>query len=53
MPAVNQYTLQGERFSRLVRGEPTTERPLELAYAGMRVLDAIRRSHESGGWEDV
>jgi predicted dehydrogenase len=53
VPAVNQYTIQGERFSRLVRGEPTTERPLELAHAGMRVLDAIRRSHESGGWEDV
>ena len=53
VPAINQYTIQGERFSRLIRDELTTEWPLELALAGMRVLDAIRRSHESGGWEDV
>jgi len=50
---VNQYALQAERFSRLVRGEPAAEFPIELAVANMRVLDALRRSGESRGWEDV
>ena len=45
---VNQYRLQGERFSRLVRGEPARSRPLEDAAANMRVLDALRRSVETG-----
>ncbi len=53
MPAVNQYTLQGERFSKLVRGEPVAEWPLENAVANMRVLDALYRSADSGRWEEV
>jgi predicted dehydrogenase len=50
---VNQYKLQAERFSRLVRGEPAPAFPIELAIANMRVLDALRRSGESHAWEDV
>lgn len=46
---VNQYRLQGERFSRLIRGaEPARSRPLEDAAANMRVLDALRESAETG-----
>jgi predicted dehydrogenase len=52
-PAVNQYALQAERFSRLVRGEKAQQFPIELAIANMRVLDALRRSAESRTWEDV
>ena len=50
---VNQYTLQAERFSRLVRGEKAQAFPIELGIANMRVLDALRRSGASGGWENV
>jgi predicted dehydrogenase len=50
---VNQYRLQAERFSRLVRGEDAPAFPIELAIANMRVLDALRRSGESRTWEDV
>jgi hypothetical protein len=52
-PAVNQYQLQGERFSRLVRGENVPSFPIETAIANMRVLDALRRSHTSGKFEKV
>jgi predicted dehydrogenase len=50
---VNQYTLQAERFSRLVRGESAPAFPIELAIANMRALDALRRSAESRTWENV
>ena len=50
---VDQYGLQGEAFSRAVRtGEPL-EFPLEDALANMRVLDALYRSGEEGGWTAV
>jgi predicted dehydrogenase len=51
--AVNQYALQGERFSRLVRGENVPSFPIELAIANMRVLDALRRSRNSKTFEKV
>jgi predicted dehydrogenase len=50
---VNQYRLQGERFSRLVRGHAARAWPLESAVANMRVIDALRRSSTSGRWESV
>ncbi len=50
---VNQYRLQAERFSRLVRGEPAVERPIEDALANMRALDALRRAARSGRIEEV
>lgn len=53
LDAVNQYTLQAERFSRLVRGEPAPRWPLENAAANMRIIDALFRSGESGRFETV
>ncbi len=50
---VDQYALQGERFSRLVRGEAVAAWPLETALANMRVIDALYRSGESGAWQAV
>jgi predicted dehydrogenase len=47
----DQYTLQGDDFSRVVLGEKTLDWPLEDAIANMRVIDAIFRSIESKGWE--
>jgi predicted dehydrogenase len=40
-PPVNQYTLQAERFSALVRGENVPAFPIETSIANMRVLDAL------------
>ncbi|HVX98914.1 MAG TPA: Gfo/Idh/MocA family oxidoreductase [Pseudorhodoplanes sp.] len=52
-PPVNQYQLQAERFSRLVRGETASQFPIETAIANMRVIDALRRSRDSRAWETV
>ena len=48
---VNQFTLQGDRFSDAVRGQGAVPVPLEDAIANMTVLDALFRSAESGRWE--
>lgn len=50
---VDQYRLQSDRFSQLVRGADVPTWPLETAVANMVVLDAIYRSGESGQWERV
>ncbi len=50
---INQYTLQGDHFARVIRGEALLEFPLEDACRNMAVIDAIYRSGESGGWETV
>ena len=47
----DQYTLQGDAFSRAVLGETPLEYPIEDAIANMRVLDALFRSAKSGRWE--
>jgi predicted dehydrogenase len=47
----DQYTLQGDAFSRAVRGEASLEFPIEDAIANMRAIDAIFRSAQSGRWE--
>jgi predicted dehydrogenase len=48
---VDQYTLQGDAVSRAILGQAPLEFPLEDAIANMRVIDAIFRSGERGGWE--
>ena len=50
---INQYRLQGEHFARLVRGGAELAFPLEDAVKNMAVIDALYRSGESGGWEEV
>ena len=50
---VDQYRLQAERFGRQVRGAASSRWPLETGVANLRVLDALRRSGESGRWETV
>ena len=49
--ACDQYTLQGDLFSRAVRAGGPAPVPLEDAVANMAVLDALVRSAESGRWE--
>jgi predicted dehydrogenase len=51
--ACDQYTIQGDAFSRAIRegGQPPV--PLEDALKNMAVIDAVFRSAETGKWEDV
>jgi predicted dehydrogenase len=50
-PVCDQYTLQGDAFSRAVTGKAPLEFPIEDAVLNMRVIDALFRSAERGSWE--
>lgn len=50
-PVVDQYTIQGDEFSRAVRGQRDVPVPLEDAIANMAVIEAIFRAADSGRWE--
>jgi len=51
--AVNQYTLQAERFADAVRGRGAVPVSLEDALGNMLALDALFRAADSGRWEKV
>jgi predicted dehydrogenase len=51
-PAADQYTMQGDAFSRAVLEGGEVPVPLEEAIANMAVIEAIFRSGESGRWEE-
>lgn len=53
VPANDQYTSQGEAFSRRVREESPTTGPLLDAITNMRIIDAVFRSADSGRFETV
>jgi predicted dehydrogenase len=46
----DQYTLQGDAFSRMILGQEQQEFGIEDAVANMRVLDALVASDKAGGW---
>ena len=48
----DQYTVQGDLFSRAVREGGAQPIPLEDAVRNMAVIEAIFRSAESGSWEE-
>ena len=50
-PVCDQYTIQGDVFSRAIRGEGEVPVPLEDAIRNMAVIDALVRSAKSGRWE--
>ena len=50
-PACDQYTIQGDLFSRAIREGGAVPVPLEDALKNMAVIEAIFRSGESGKWE--
>jgi predicted dehydrogenase len=50
-PICDQYTLQGDAFSRAIMDGTPLEFPIEDAIANMRVIDALFRSAKSGAWE--
>ena len=51
LPAVDQYTLQGDHFVRAVRGIEPFPISLEDSVANMSTIDAIFRSADTGRWE--
>ena len=53
LAASDQYMLQGEVFSRAVRGEIELPYGVEDAVRNMRALDALFRSEKSGRWEAI
>jgi predicted dehydrogenase len=50
-PVCDQYTIQGDLFSRAIRGDGEVPVPLEDAIRNMAVIDALVKSAESGRWE--
>jgi len=50
-PTCDQYTIEGDRFSRAVRENLEIPVPLADAVNNMAVIEAIFRSIESGRWE--
>jgi predicted dehydrogenase len=53
LPAADQYQLEAEAFSLLLRGEAAASWGLEDALAQLRVIDALWRSEQSARWEAV
>ncbi|MBX3622516.1 MAG: Gfo/Idh/MocA family oxidoreductase [Rhizobacter sp.] len=53
LPACDQYTLQGDAFSKAVRGEMPLPYGVDDAVQNMRVIEAMFRSEQSGRWEAV
>jgi len=49
--ACDQYTIQGDRFSRAIREGAPPPVPLEDSLRNMAVIDAVFRSAETGRWE--
>ncbi|HTM36394.1 MAG TPA: Gfo/Idh/MocA family oxidoreductase [Terriglobales bacterium] len=50
-PVRDQYTIQGDLFSRAIRENGEVPVPLSEAIKNMAVIEAAFRSAESGGWE--
>jgi predicted dehydrogenase len=51
MPVCNKFTLEFDAFSRAILSDGNVPVTLESALGNMKVLDALRRSGESGSWE--
>jgi predicted dehydrogenase len=50
-PVCDQYTRQGDAFSRAIINATPLEFPIEDAILNMRVIDALFRSAKNGSWE--
>jgi len=50
-PTTNQYTIQGDVFSKAIQEDGEVPVPLENAVANMRVIEAVLRSGATGRWE--
>jgi predicted dehydrogenase len=52
-PVCDQYTIQGDAFSRAVRGKGEVPMPVEESIKNMAVIEAVFRAGTSGKWEEV
>jgi predicted dehydrogenase len=52
-PVCDQYTIQGDLFSRAIREGGEVPTPLEDSVRNMMVIEAIVESHETGRWQPV
>jgi len=50
LPICDQYTIQGDLFSRAVLEDQPVPTPIEDAVANMRVIEALVASGKSGSW---
>jgi predicted dehydrogenase len=50
-PVCDQYTIQGDRFSQAIREDREVPVSLEDAIGNMAVIEALRRSAQTGKWE--
>ena len=53
IPTCDQFTIQGDLFSRAIREGGEVAVPLEDSVRNMRAIDAIFRSGELGRWENT
>jgi predicted dehydrogenase len=52
-PVCDQYTIQGDLFSRAIREGGEVPTPLEDSVRNMKVIEAIVESHGTGRWQPV
>jgi predicted dehydrogenase len=52
-PPLDQYTLQGDEFSRAVQENSEVPVPLEDALKNMQVIDAVLRAGDSRQWQTI
>jgi len=50
-PVCNQYTIQGDLFSKAIRGDGEQAVSVEDSIENMEVIEAVFRSAKSGAWE--
>ena len=53
MPICDQYTIQGDLFSRAILDDTDVPTPLVDGWANMLVIDAIVQSASDGKWVEV
>ena len=53
VPPCDQYTIQGDLFSRAVHEKTPVPVPLEDSLRNMKAIDAVFRAAETGRWEEV
>jgi predicted dehydrogenase len=51
IPTCDQYTVQGDLFSRAILDNSNAPYPLELSVANMALIEAVFRSAQFGRWE--
>lgn len=49
----DQYSLEGDAFARVIRGEEPALYGVEDAIQNMRIIDALFASQRNGGWETL